>query len=61
MIVHETATHQVSVEFKLLHIPLWPSTMNQSPYHNRSVKGPEMQIVKLYIKHDNRPNLKQKW
>ena len=25
-----------------------------------AVKGPEMQIVKIYIKHDNRPNLKQK-
>ena len=33
MIVNETATHQMTVEFKLLHVPLWPSTMNQSPYH----------------------------
>ena len=40
MIVHETATHQMTVEFKLLQIPLWPSTMNQSPYHNVSCKMP---------------------
>ena len=57
MIVHETAIHQVTVEFKLLQVSIRPSTMNQSPYHNGSCKGPEIQIVK----HDNRPNLKQKW
>ena len=26
MIVHETATHQIAVEFKLLQVPLWTST-----------------------------------
>ena len=60
MIVHETATHQVTVGFKLLHVPLQPSTMDQSPHHNGSCKSPEIQIVKQFIKHDNRPNLKQK-
>ena len=49
-------SNQMTVEFKLLQVPLWPSTINQSPYHNRKVKGPEIQNVKLYIKHDNRPN-----
>ena len=53
MIVHETATHQVTVEFKLLQVPLWPSTMNQSHTITEAVKGPEIQIVKLYIKHKN--------
>ena len=38
--VHETATHQMTVEYKLLQVPLWPSTMNQNPYHNRSYKRP---------------------
>ena len=37
MIVHETATHQVTVELKPLQVPLWPSTMNESPYHNGMV------------------------
>ena len=40
MIVHETATHQMTVEFKLLQVPLQPSTMNQSPYNNGSCKRP---------------------
>ena len=62
MIVHETATHQMAVEFKLLQVPLWPSTMNPSPYHiTDAVKGPEIQNVKLYIKHDNRPDTMQIW
>ena len=61
MIVHEIATHQVTAEFKLLQVPLWSSTMNQSPYHNESCNSPEIQNVKLYIKQNNRPNLKQKW
>ena len=72
MIVHETVefksnyfggwlSHDVlmTVEFKFLQVPLWPSTIIQSPYHKGSC--PEIQIVKLYIKHDKRPNLKQKW
>ena len=59
MIVHETATHQVTVKFKLLQVPLWPSTMNHTI--KEAVKGPEIQNVKLYIKHNNQPNLKQKW
>ena len=55
MIVHETATHQMTVEFKLLQVPLWPSTMNQSFFHTitEAVKGPKIQNVKQYIKHDN--------
>ena len=40
MIVHETANHQMTVEFKLLLIPLRPSIMNQSPYHNGNRKRP---------------------
>ena len=40
MIVHETVTLQVTVEFKLLQVPLWPSTMNQSSFHNGSRKRP---------------------
>ena len=40
MIVHETATHQITVELKLLQVTLWPLTMNQSPYHNGSCKRP---------------------
>ena len=36
MTVHEPATHQMTVEFKLLQVPLRPSTINQSPYHNKS-------------------------
>ena len=57
MIVHETATHQMTVEFKLLQDKLWPSTMIQSSYHTGSCKRPEIQNVKLYIKHDNRPKI----
>ena len=40
MIVHEIATQQITVEFKLLQVPLWPSTMIQSPHPNRSCKRP---------------------
>ena len=40
MIVHDTATHQSTLEFKLLQVPLWPSIMNQNPYHNVSCKRP---------------------
>ena len=61
MIVPETATHQTTVEFKLLQVPLRPSIINQSPYHNGSCKKPRNKNVKLYIKHDNRPNLLQTW
>ena len=57
MIVRKTPIQQMTVEFKLLQVPLRPSIMNQSSYHNRSVKGSEIQNVKLFIKHDNRPNL----
>ena len=39
-IVHETATHQMTIEFKLALVPLWPLTMNQSPYHKGSVERP---------------------
>ena len=35
---HETAT--LTVELELLKVPLRPSTMNQTPYHNRSCKRP---------------------
>ena len=38
MIVHGTATHQLAAVFKLLQVPLQPSTMNQSPLHNGSCK-----------------------
>ena len=58
MTVYETATHQMTVEFKLLQDPLWPLTMNRSSYHN-AVKGPKIQNVKLFIKHDSRPDLMQ--
>ena len=57
MIVYETATHQVTVEFKLLQVPLWPSTMNQSPYQNGSCKRPrvtkanftDMALISTYL------------
>ena len=39
MIVNETDTHQMKVEFKLLQVPLRHSKMNQSPYHNECCKG----------------------
>ena len=48
MIVHETATHPVTVEYKHLQVLLRPSTMNQSPSITEAVKGPEIQNVKLY-------------
>ena len=54
MIVHEIAIHYMTVESKLLHVPLQPSTMDHSPHHNGSCKSPEIQNVKLFIKHDNR-------
>ena len=54
MIVHETAIHQITVESKLLQVPLWPSTMNHTV--TEAVKGPEIQNVKLSIKHHYRPN-----
>ena len=63
MIAHKRATHQMTVEFKFLQVSLRPSTMNTSPYHNgscKTVKGPEIQNLKLNIKHDNRPKLMQK-
>ena len=41
MIVHEKATHQMRVKFKLLQVSLRPSTMNQSPYYNGSSKRPK--------------------
>ena len=51
MIVHETTTHRMTVEFKLLQVSLWPSTMNQSPYHNGSCKRPKnTQCETIYIK-----------
>ena len=61
MIVHETATQQMTVEFKLLQVPLWPSIMNRVHTITEAVKGPEIKNVELYIKHDNRLNLMQKW
>ena len=33
-------THQMTVEFKLLQVPLRPTTMNQSPYNNGGCKRP---------------------
>ena len=48
MIAHETAINQMTVKFKLLQVPLTPTIM--SLYHNGSCK-------KLFINHDNRPNL----
>ena len=41
MIVHETAIHQITVEFKLLHVPLRPSIMNRNQYHNGRCKRPQ--------------------
>ena len=40
MIVHETATDQMTVIFKFLWVSLRPSTMNQGKYHNGSRKRP---------------------
>ena len=40
MIVHETATYQMIVEYNLQQVPFRPSTMNQSPYHMEAVKRP---------------------
>ena len=56
MIIHGIAIHQITVEIKLLQVPLRLSIMNQSPYHNKAVKGPKIQNVKLFIKHENRPS-----
>ena len=58
MIVHETAFHQITVEF-ILQVPLRPSIIH-SPYQINSVKGPQTQSVKIFIKHDNRLNLPNK-
>ena len=60
MNVHETVIHQMIVESLLLQGPLRPPTMNQRQRH-KAVKGPEKQNVKLFMKHDNRPNLLKKW
>ena len=41
IIVHETATYQMTVELKLLQVPLRPSTMNKSPcilYYQNIIK-----------------------
>ena len=58
MIVHQTAIHQTTVEFKLVQVPLRPSIMNQGTYHiTEAVKGPQNTNVKTSIKHNNRPNL----
>ena len=56
MIVHETAINQMTVEIKVQQIPLQSSITNRS--HGtitEAVKGPKN--VKLFIKHENRPNL----
>ena len=58
MIVHETAIHQMTVKSKLLEVPLQPSTMNHAI--TEAVKGPEIPNVKLFIRHNNRPNLLKK-
>ena len=51
MIVHETAIHQMTVESKLPQV----QTITEA------VKSPEIQNVKLFIKHDNRLHLLKKW
>ena len=38
MLVHETANHQMAVKFKLLQVPLQPSTMNQVHIITEAVK-----------------------
>ena len=38
MIVHVTDIRQMTLELKLLQVPLRPLTMNQCPYHNKSFK-----------------------
>ena len=53
MVVHGTAVHQMTVQFKLLQFQLRPSIVNQDP----NVKDPEIQNVKLFRKNDNRPIL----
>ena len=45
MLVHETASQQMTVEFKLLQVLLRHSTMNQSPYHNGSCKRPRNILI----------------
>ena len=57
MIVHGTAAHQITVDF--LQVLLRPSTMNHTI--TETVKGPEIQNGNLYIIHDNRPNIMQKF
>ena len=58
MIGHETAIHKVTVELKLQQVPLQPSIMNLGRYHNVSCKRPsKYKNLKLYIKHDHRPDL----
>ena len=55
MIVHETATHIMNFNFYRSHYGL--QQLTRVHIITEAVKGPEIQIVKLYIKHDNRPNL----
>ena len=50
MIVHETATHQMTVKFKLLHVPYDPQQRTRVHTITEAVKGPEMQNVKQCIK-----------
>ena len=48
MIVHETAIRQMTVEYKLLLVPLRPSIINQSPHHKQSCSFTVVGITALY-------------
>ena len=56
MIFHETAIHQMTIEFKFLLVKLWSSIITRVHTITEAVKVPKIQNVKLFIKHYNRPN-----
>ena len=60
MIVYEIAIHKMTVESERLQVPLQPSTIKQSPHRKEAGKCPELQNVKLFIKHDNGHKLLKK-
>ena len=59
MIVNETAINQITVEIKLLQVPFQPS-LEWTRVHAITENGPKLQNVKLFIKHDNQPNVLKK-
>ena len=60
MIVHETATRKIAVELDFYRSQYGLQQWTRVLIITEAVKSPEIQNVKLYIKHNNRPNLMQK-